>query len=191
MLKSLTFLRNFILKKSKNSKKRSIKKQKRSIKKQKRLPNTKLKRKNKSKIFKTKFFQEAKRFTRRHAQITKARKSKHFVINVRISAVQLVKLNAINIINSSKISATQNLILSLKMLSHLSNPSYLRMNHKSQKSSKIMKQKQQRSTKIMKQKQQRSTKIMKQKSPKSDQKMSKIQQQSAQKYLNLTPESSI
>ena len=180
MLKSLTFLRIFILKKSKNSKKRSIKKQKRSIKKQKRLPNTKLKRKNKSKIFKTKFFQEAKRFTRRHAQITKARKSKHFVINVRISAVQLVKLNAINIINSSKISATQNLILSLKMLSHLSNPSYLRMNHKSQRSSKIMKQKQQRSTKIMKQK-----------SPKSDQKMSKIQQQSAQKYLNLTPESSI
>ena len=63
MLKSLTFLRIFILKKSKNSKKRSIKKQKRSIKKQKRsikkqkrLPNTKLKRKNKSKIFKTKFF---------------------------------------------------------------------------------------------------------------------------------------
>ena len=104
------------------------------------------------KICKTKFFWVAKKCIPKHAQITKAKRSKLFATNARISTAQIVTSNATAIIKISKILVVKNLILSVNLKSHLSHPSHLHIKQKLSESSKIMKQKQLRSSKIMRRK---------------------------------------
>ena len=136
--KSSIFVKISILKKSKNYKMISVKKLISSLL---NIKKKLLKKKMWSKICKTKFFWEAKKSIPKHAQFTKAKRSKLFAINVLILAAQIVTSNAMAIIKISKILDIKSLILTVNLKSHLSHLSNLHMKQKLSLSSKIMKHK--------------------------------------------------